>query len=102
MAAMLVRGQDKYRNFPHCLQPSGLMLAQRALDDDWEWGIARVRQRITMRFDLLAETCDEFGMMPATGDTARRLAEQLRRQWPESEDMPLYPAFRADANNGAG
>ena len=81
---------------------SGLMLAQRALDDDWEWGIARVRQRITMRFDLLAETCDEFGMMPATGDTARRLAEQLRRQWPESEDMPLYPAFRADANNGAG
>jgi non-haem Fe2+, alpha-ketoglutarate-dependent halogenase len=28
MAAMLVRGQDKYRNFPHCLQPSGLMLAQ--------------------------------------------------------------------------
>ena len=80
---------------------SGLQLAGKAWKEDWTWGIAKVRQRVIMRFELLAETCEEFGLMSATGDTSRRLAERLTALWPESENMPLYPAFVGGAAQGA-
>ena len=79
---------------------SGMMGVLHAWDDDGEWGIAMHRQRVIMRYEILADTCDEFALMPAIGETARQLASRLRRLWPDSEDMPLYPAFRGTDHEG--
>jgi hypothetical protein len=81
---------------------AGMRGVLHAWDEDSEWGIAMHRQRAIMRFEMLADTCDEFALMPAIGETARRLGGRLQALWPDAEDMPLYPAFRATDAEGAG
>lgn len=81
---------------------SAAHIIRRAWDEDQTWGISNVRQRVIMRFELLADTCDEFGLMPATGETARCLVARLQVQWPDTDAMPLYPAFRAAAPERQG
>jgi hypothetical protein len=65
--------------------------------EDWRWGISTWRQRVLVRLDALAATTEEFGCLPAMGETARRSARALRAIWPpEADAMPFYPAFRGE------
>jgi len=65
-----------------------------SLGHDFQWGECSWRQRVLHRLVALAETCEEFGCMPAVARTARKCAERLRGIW-TVEDLPLFPAFRA-------
>lgn len=66
-----------------------------ALKEKGEWGIATMRQRLLVRFDLLAVLTEELGYLEALGATARAIAARLRALWPPGADqMPIYPAFR--------
>ncbi|HEY3342688.1 MAG TPA: hypothetical protein VGK81_11750 [Anaerolineae bacterium] len=62
--------------------------------ENLQWGISTERQRVITRFELLAQTTEEFGYMLALGGMSRILADKLRALWPEVEPMPLYPPFR--------
>lgn len=62
--------------------------------EDAAWGTTSVRQRIIARFELLAQATGEFGYLEALGECAESLASTLQQRWPETEPMPLYPAFR--------
>jgi hypothetical protein len=65
------------------------------LENDREWGIATVRQRVLLRFDILSRITAEAGYLAALGATIADLAATLRARWPaEADAMPYYPAFR--------
>jgi hypothetical protein len=67
-----------------------------ALQEEGQWGAATTRQRLLVRFDLLAALTEELGYLEALGATARAIAARLRALWPaEADRMPIYPAFRA-------
>ncbi len=63
-------------------------------NSDGEWGIATIRQRAIVRFELLAQATVEYGYMEALGTTAQVLAEKLQARWPDTPPMPYYPPFR--------
>ena len=69
-------------------------LTNGLLEKESEWGISTVRQRALLRFDILAQTTEEFGHLEAIGATAQDMVEKLREFWPDVEEMPYYPAFR--------
>ena len=65
------------------------------LEEDQQWGISTLRQRVLLRFGIAARTTQELGHMEAFGATAQEIAAKLRALWPQEADaMPLYPAFR--------
>jgi hypothetical protein len=65
------------------------------MEEDGQWGIATLRQRVLVRGKILSDLTDRFHHLQVLGDTIRRLLEILRSRWPEEADlMPLYPAFR--------
>ncbi len=66
----------------------------RVLDEDSNWGIATVRQRVLLRLETLAAATELFGYLEPLGAVARQLRSGLGTLWPVDE-MPLYPAFRA-------
>ncbi len=67
----------------------------RALwSENLQWGISTERQRVITRFDLLAQTTEEFGFLHSLGRMSHTLAGKLRALWPDVEPMPLYPPFR--------
>jgi hypothetical protein len=70
-------------------------LLSRALQEDHTWGIASVRSRILARLEAFITTANEFDQLPATRATANRLLAALQGRWPETEALPLYPAFRS-------
>jgi ankyrin repeat protein len=89
------------RELVHCcaywLITNGIWMLGQSLDGDWRWGISTWRQRVLLRLDALADVTEEFGHLPAMGDTARRCTARLREIWPpETDAMPLYPAFRGE------
>ena len=58
-----------------------------------------MRQRTLLRLDSFADLTEQFGCMETMGATARLMAMRLRSLWPpESDRMPLYPAFRGMVN----
>ena len=63
------------------------------LEEDREWGIATIRQRLILRFNLVAETAEEFGCCKAIGETARKIVSKLQSLWGDVVEMPYYPAF---------
>jgi hypothetical protein len=68
-----------------------------ALKEEGKWGLATPRQRLLVRFDLLAGLTEEFGCREPLGAAARAIAARLRALWPpEADAMPVYPAFRAE------
>ena len=67
------------------------------LEEDREWGLATVRQRAILRFELAAATAEEFGYFRAVGETAHRMGSKLRLLWSDVEEMPYYPAFQSQS-----
>jgi len=65
-----------------------------SLKEDREWGISTMRPRILARLDAFIATAESHGKLPALHQTLAILADDLRAQWPDMEDLPLYPAFR--------
>lgn len=65
-----------------------------ALKGDSEWGIATIRARILTRLDMFVSTAMEQNRLPAMSAAMTDLRTHLRDRWPESEPLPLYPAFR--------
>jgi hypothetical protein len=50
-------------------------------------------QRLLARADILSQATEQFGSLEAIGATMRVVATKMRTLWPETEDMPYYPAF---------
>jgi hypothetical protein len=73
----------------------GMYGLARLLRADIAWGVATVRQRALLRFDLVARLTAERGTLEALGTTFARIAAALQTRWPEVAPLPLYPAFRA-------
>ncbi len=67
---------------------------RNALPTDKPWGISTFRARILARLEAFVAVAEEFGHLPAMRGTASRLIELLMKRWPETEILPLYPAFR--------
>lgn len=65
-----------------------------ALQGDRTWGIATVRSRFLALLEAFIATAEEFDHLPAMRGTASRVLEVLRNRWPETQPLPLYPAFR--------
>ena len=68
--------------------------AKEAIEKDDEWGISTTRQRIPFRLNNFAQFAEKAQAFPAMTETVRVLAEKFRTLWPDTEEMPLYPAFR--------
>jgi hypothetical protein len=65
------------------------------LKHDKQWGIATMRQRVLVCFDMLAHTTEEFGYLEAIGASFHIIAVKLHDHWlTESNEMPYDPAFR--------
>lgn len=69
----------------------------QVIDEDFEWGISTVRQRVLMRAGIFERLTAERGYLVALGATFADLAAKLRTRWPaEADAMPYYPAFRGE------
>ena len=66
----------------------------RILAEDRSVIAATDRQRHLLRADVAAQTTEEVGHLEAMGATIGAMAARMRARWPETEEMPLYPAFR--------
>ena len=65
-----------------------------SLKEDQSWGIASHRQRILARLEAFMRTSEEFGHFPAAHETFGGLRDTLSERWPETQLLPLYPAFQ--------
>jgi hypothetical protein len=66
----------------------------QALDEDGHWGIAPIRSRLVSRLKAFITTAEAYHRRPAMRGTAHRVLEVLRRRWPATPPLALYPAFR--------
>ncbi|MEZ4859976.1 MAG: phosphotransferase [Caldilineaceae bacterium] len=69
-------------------------LLTNALEKDSTWGIASVRARILTWLEIFTATATTHNELPATRGAAGRLLDLLQAHWPETDPLPLYPAFR--------
>jgi hypothetical protein len=69
----------------------------QALYEDRPWGIATIRPRLVSRLEAFITTAEAYHRLPAMRGTAHRVLEALRRRWPATPPLALYPAFRQDA-----
>ena len=65
-----------------------------SLKEDQSWGIASHRQRILARLEAYMSTSEEFGHFPAAHETFGGLRDTLSERWPDTQLLPLYPAFQ--------
>ncbi len=70
-------------------------LLERALNEDYKWGIATVRSRILARLQAFIATSTSYNQLPALRSTANILLESLDKRWPDTQPLAVYPAFRA-------
>jgi len=66
----------------------------QALDEDHCWGIATIRPRLVARLEAFITAAEAYHRLPAMRGTAHRVLEVLRRRWPATHPLSLYPAFR--------
>ena len=71
---------------------------RNAVGDNSEWGLATFRPRVLTRLGAFLEVAGDNGRYPAICTIATRLLDHLTAQWPEVEPLPLYPAFREQAD----
>lgn len=69
----------------------------QALDEDRPWGIATIRPRVVSRLEAFITTAEAYPRRPAMRGTAHRVLEVVRRRWPATPLLALYPAFRQGA-----
>jgi hypothetical protein len=65
-----------------------------ALAADYTWGIATMRQRLLARLEAFVGVAEEFNQAAGLRGIASRVLQELRKLWPETDPLPLYPAFR--------
>jgi hypothetical protein len=65
-----------------------------ALNEDQSWGLASLRQRVLARLQAFVTASEELGLFPAIHGTASHLVDALGERWPETQSLPLYPAFQ--------
>jgi len=65
-----------------------------ALEADRTWGIATIRQRLLARLEAFIGVAEEFNQLPGLRGIAGRVLQELGKLWPETDPLPLYPAFR--------
>ena len=65
-----------------------------ALEQDRDFGISTIRQRILARLRTFIATSREFNRLPSLRDTSSRLLDLLYQRWSDVPDLPLYPAFQ--------
>ena len=65
-----------------------------ALEADHTWGIATMRQRLLARLEAFVDVAEEFNQLPGLRGIAARVLHELDKLWPETDPLPLYPAFR--------
>lgn len=64
------------------------------LEQDRRWGIAGTRARFLARLDAFIALATRTRTWPAHRATMARLRAALRQRWPETGDLPPYPAFK--------
>jgi Phosphotransferase enzyme family len=64
------------------------------LEEDSDWGLATLRQRLLLRFRLLLERLEHSALFPAVTETTRRTLNAFTTRWPEVPEMSSYAAFR--------
>jgi hypothetical protein len=64
-----------------------------SVEEDRPWGVSTSRNRILTRLEILARIDNEFNHLPSIIGTASRLASTLCDIWPDSDTLPIYPAF---------
>jgi phosphotransferase family enzyme len=69
----------------------------RALESDYEWGIATGRQRFLLRLPMVSRLLQEMGHLEALGASFGMMAAQGARLWPDLDPMLPYPAFQSGA-----
>jgi chromatin segregation and condensation protein Rec8/ScpA/Scc1 (kleisin family) len=73
---------------------NAVSLLPLALRLDERWGISTYRQRLLHRFEAFAQRSERSRHLEALGAFAYVMGQRMRVKWPETPDMPLYPAFR--------
>ncbi len=64
------------------------------LERDEEWDMATIRQRLLLRFGIVAQTMRDIDHLPALGATITAMTARLQSLWAdETAPMPYYPAF---------
>jgi hypothetical protein len=64
-----------------------------ALKRDQTWGIWSIRGRLLWYLEAVSEMTDAASVLPGINKTARGWLSELRRRWPETTPLGLYPAF---------
>jgi len=67
---------------------------ERTLKEDSQWGIATVRSRVLARLEAFISISKASGQFPGLRGVMSSVLDALRQRWPETEPLPLYPAFR--------
>ena len=80
------------------LLQNAVALLPRALRLEERWGISTYRQRLLYRLEVFANLSARTRRLEALGAFAYTMGQRLRVRWPETPDMPLYPAFRGEAS----
>ena len=65
-----------------------------ALEQDGDFGISTIRQRILARLETFILTSQEFDRLAGLRDTSSRLLDLLHQRWSDVPELPLYPAFQ--------
>lgn len=79
-------------------------LFEGALQEDRRWGISTHRSRLLWYPHAFAARTAKCNALPGLRALTEALSDHLRQRWPESEPLPLYPAFREErvtAGSGA-
>jgi hypothetical protein len=53
-----------------------------------------MRQRLLARLEAFVDVAEEFNQLPGLRGIAARVLHELGKLWPETDPLPLYPAFR--------
>ena len=64
-----------------------------ALERDEKWGIWSIRGRLLWYLEAVIEMTDAASLLPGINKVAQGWLSELRRRWPESTPLGLYPAF---------
>ena len=67
---------------------------ENVVKQDDTWGLASNRSRELTRLGRFADIAERTGELPELAALARSVAENLRKIWPNTEPLPVYPALR--------